>query len=153
MRHLLLACLLVTAVVSLAGCAGPLSKRGCTGCDTGCPSCSTCGDGSCGSCANGACVQYVRGPMLANKRMYGRTAVNSAEGMCPCPMCKGHGRGCLHCGGRGFGPCGLYGHHHDLAYRKEAPPHGPQSAHVGYPYYTTRGPRDFLVDNPPSIGP
>ncbi len=24
---------------------------------------------------------------------------------------------------------------------------------VAYPYYTTRGPRDFLVDNPPSIGP
>ncbi len=23
---------------------------------------------------------------------------------------------------------------------------------VGYPYYTSRGPRDFLVDNPPSIG-
>ena len=41
----------------------------------------------------------------------------------------------------------------ELGYAKEAPPHGPQSAHVGYPYYTTRGPRDFLVDNPPSIGP
>jgi len=23
---------------------------------------------------------------------------------------------------------------------------------VAYPYYTLRGPRDFLVDNPPSIG-
>jgi hypothetical protein len=29
---------------------------------------------------------------------------------------------------------------------------GPPSAHVGYPYYTTRGPRDFLINNPPSIG-
>jgi hypothetical protein len=29
---------------------------------------------------------------------------------------------------------------------------GPPSAAVGYPYYTLRGPRDFLVDNPPSIG-
>lgn len=29
---------------------------------------------------------------------------------------------------------------------------GPASPHVGYPYYTTRGPRDFLVANPPSIG-
>jgi len=34
----------------------------------------------------------------------------------------------------------------------EAGMDGPQSASVGYPYYTTRGPRDFLVDNPPSIG-
>ncbi len=29
---------------------------------------------------------------------------------------------------------------------------GPPSAQVGYPYYTVRGPRDFLLDNPPSIG-
>ena len=29
------------------------------------------------------------------------------------------------------------------------PPHG----QVAYPYYTTRGPRDFLRDNPPNIGP
>jgi hypothetical protein len=26
-------------------------------------------------------------------------------------------------------------------------------AHVVYPYYTTRGPRDFFLDQPPSIGP
>lgn len=29
---------------------------------------------------------------------------------------------------------------------------GPPSAQVGYPYYTVRGPRDFLLDNPPTIG-
>lgn len=29
---------------------------------------------------------------------------------------------------------------------------GGQTAQVAYPYYTTRGPRDFLVDNPPTIG-
>jgi len=40
------------------------------------------------------------------------------------------------------------GHH----YRPPTDPRGyaPQYA---YPYYTIRGPRDFLVDNPPSIGP
>jgi hypothetical protein len=27
------------------------------------------------------------------------------------------------------------------------------TAQVAYPYYTTRGPRDFLAKNPPSIGP
>lgn len=26
------------------------------------------------------------------------------------------------------------------------------TAQVAYPYYTVRGPRDFLLDNPPSIG-
>jgi len=30
---------------------------------------------------------------------------------------------------------------------------GPPTGAVTYPYYTLRGPRDFLVDNPPSIGP
>jgi len=30
---------------------------------------------------------------------------------------------------------------------------GPPMGQVAYPYYTTRGPRDFLLDNPPSIGP
>ena len=32
------------------------------------------------------------------------------------------------------------------------PPAGPPTGAVTYPYYTTRGPRDFLSDNPPSIG-
>jgi hypothetical protein len=36
--------------------------------------------------------------------------------------------------------------------RPELGPAGPPSGTVGYPYYTLRGPRDFLVDNPPSIG-
>ena len=30
---------------------------------------------------------------------------------------------------------------------------GPTQGSVQYPYYTTRGPRDFLLANPPSIGP
>ncbi len=30
---------------------------------------------------------------------------------------------------------------------------GPPSGQVSYPYYTNRGPRDFLAKNPPSIGP
>jgi hypothetical protein len=29
---------------------------------------------------------------------------------------------------------------------------GPPSAAIAYPYYTTRGPRDFFEPNPPSIG-
>jgi hypothetical protein len=31
-------------------------------------------------------------------------------------------------------------------------PAGPPSASFAYPYYTTRGPRDFLQANPASIG-
>ncbi|MCC7083441.1 MAG: hypothetical protein IT427_00360 [Pirellulales bacterium] len=32
-------------------------------------------------------------------------------------------------------------------------PAGPPCGQVTYPYYTTRGPRDFLRNNPPRIGP
>ena len=35
----------------------------------------------------------------------------------------------------------------------EVAPQGPATGAVTYPYYTTRGPRDFLAKNPPSIGP
>lgn len=31
-------------------------------------------------------------------------------------------------------------------------PAGPASPTYAYPYYTTRGPRDFLLDQPPTIG-
>ena len=30
---------------------------------------------------------------------------------------------------------------------------GPATGTITYPYYTNRGPRDFLAKNPPSIGP
>jgi hypothetical protein len=43
-----------------------------------------------------------------------------------------------------------YPHHH--FHREYVGPQGPPTAHVAYPYYTIRGPRDFLLDNPPSIG-
>ncbi len=37
--------------------------------------------------------------------------------------------------------------------RQETYRPGPPIGQVAYPYYTVRGPRDFLQDNPPSIGP
>jgi hypothetical protein len=43
-----------------------------------------------------------------------------------------------------------YPHHH--MHREYVGPQGPPTAQVAYPYYTVRGPRDFFIDNPPSIG-
>jgi hypothetical protein len=40
-------------------------------------------------------------------------------------------------------PCNFY---------QQVGPAGPPSASYAYPYYTTRAPRDFLVNNPPTIG-
>ena len=75
-------------------------------------------------------------------------------------------RGCRSCGGAfGCRPCSIgwqrggtdynrylsQSSHHQLS-GTGGPASGVQSAQVGYPYYTHRGPRDFLVNNPPSIG-
>ena len=105
----------------------------------------------------------------------GCRGMNLARGGCDCGGHHGHGMHAGHGQGLGHGhlghgdPCsnghfghggGLLGHgtpgfppQHHHASREYVGPAGPPSAQVGYPYYTTRGPRDFLLDNPPSIGP
>jgi hypothetical protein len=79
-------------------------------------------------------------------------------GHCPAPgphcPCCGHGYCCACCGPPAPGcpacpmcGCGPSGDHvYDFN-------PGPPTAHTAYPYYTLRGPRDFLLDNPPPIGP
>ena len=37
-------------------------------------------------------------------------------------------------------------------YMQGGGPTGPPTPTYAYPYYTTRAPRDFLMDNPPNIG-
>jgi hypothetical protein len=79
----------------------------------------------------------------------------------------GHHGGCSSCAagaGYGGGHGLLPGAHHGHPVRVAPLPHGyesymsspanggPPGGTYGYPYYTTRGPRDFLLDNPPSIG-
>ncbi|MBN2473201.1 MAG: hypothetical protein JXB62_01235 [Pirellulales bacterium] len=49
---------------------------------------------------------------------------------------------CQACGGHGCGLC-----------RRAPFVPGPPTGAITYPYYTNRGPRDFLAVNPPSIGP
>ena len=68
-----------------------------------------------------------------------------------CPCC-GHGYCCACCGPPAPGAvccpcCGASGDHN----YNVSP--GPPTAQTAYPYYTLRGPRDFLLNNPPSIGP
>ena len=52
---------------------------------------------------------------------------------------------CRGCGGLCCGLCS--------GRRRQAYTPGPPVGTVTYPYYTTRGPRDFLAATPPSIGP
>ncbi|MBL6713053.1 MAG: hypothetical protein ISQ07_06680 [Pirellulales bacterium] len=96
-----------------------------------------CRDGACGNmgCRNGICV---------HGGCYGRACHDGS-----CQACRQH--------------CGRYG---GLARHRLTPgercahggcqqmgPAGPPTGAVAYPYYTTRGPRDFLAKCPPSIGP
>ncbi|TWT74283.1 hypothetical protein [Allorhodopirellula solitaria] len=48
---------------------------------------------------------------------------------------------------------GCMGHQAGQAVASQPFTPGQPSAQVAYPYYTHRGPRDFLMANPPSIGP
>jgi hypothetical protein len=58
--------------------------------------------------------------------------------------CGGPGVGCSCCPFCGCGPSGDHNYNFNP---------GPPVAQTAYPYYTLRGPRDFLLNNPPSIGP
>ena len=59
-------------------------------------------------------------------------------------------------GGQGGVLGGIVGRHSRGPQSHMGPQPGPAMGEpaptVGYPYYTTRGPRDFLSSNPPSIG-
>jgi hypothetical protein len=98
---------------------------------------------------------------------------NSCNSCQPHGGMAGHPGGCNHCGAgdcnvsTGCRACGLGWQHGGLDYseglatgnplhsrpgRQSPVAAGPPTAGVAYPYYTVRGPRDFLLDNPPSIG-
>ena len=123
----------VLAVVVLAGLTGCITQHGrrpwaCMGgsCAQAPENCQSCGE----ACDNGT--------------VNGTDPGNDPGSGAPCPACRGLGcrlcRGWYHPGG----PEGPEG--------QEAAP-GPATGAVTYPYYTVRGPRDFLAKNPPSIGP
>lgn len=109
-----------------------------------------------------ACI-LVAAALLLAATSSGCNGINLARrgGCSGCQQC-GHGGGHMlghgmHGGGMGHGGMGhggmaggMGGHHQSRTYTG---PQGPTGGQVAYPYYTTRGPRDFLIDNPPSIGP
>ena len=91
--------------------------------------------GTCGNCGGGGCRG---GGLLGGGGLGGR-----GGGFAGGPRAAGDTRAKLVGAGK------AYTHHN---YREYDGPPGPPTAAVGYPYYTTRAPRDFLVDNPPSLG-
>lgn len=159
MKHLY-ACLIAVAVLGTAsGCSiidrlfllnadGPYS-HGHGGCPAGCQGgCEQCVEAPCSDCEGDVC----------------QTA-GCESGRCGLGACRAAGcRDCAagRCRKRHVGRYGGLAKHHltpeerceleSSDYGATCPP-GPPSGGVAYPYYTTRGPRDFLAKCPPSIGP
>jgi hypothetical protein len=135
---------------------------GCNECGGGCCACDClkcndccCGDGypvgpyDCSACGSPywGCAGY-RHPQgyLTSHECY-----CDSESRPPGPVlggaCCGHGYCCERCcGPQAPGCCSSGDQHYNFT-------PGPPVAQTAYPYYTLRGPRDFLLDNPPSIGP
>jgi hypothetical protein len=148
-----------------AGCGDSCGNDCCQECG-----CDPCGDGCCATC--GPCGSgYQCAQTDPNGRFHGGICGHAADGCplcicgkcglfhrycgpncprCQCP-CEVYG-GCDHCCPcpcnccNGPGCCASGDQNYNFA-------PGPPTGQVAYPYYTVRGPRDFLMNNPPSIGP
>ena len=120
--------LILMAGIAVAGLAGCAADRGCDGCGGKhllgcCPGTCQSAPETCGGCGGQHC------------------------GDPNCPYCGGDPRD----GGDGRdGPLARHRAEFD-AYHGGQP--GPLTGAVAYPYYSLRGPRDFLARNPGSIGP
>lgn len=161
----------------LIGTTGCLHHNTRGGCSDG--SCATggCSSGTCNGDCGGSCGDRVGviGKLRGRAASGGNCGPGCNDGSCGnnsgvlgrignlCGLCGGAGcrNGCVagplgwQQGGHDYSSHlqpGLLGHQaaSNLNSRPFTP--GPPSAQTAYPYYTTRGPRDFLVDNPPTIG-
>jgi len=145
MTRALFVLLAVAGMVGLTGCASTQKKCGSLGCGADCASgcaasTSTCGggcSGGCGSCGCDSCNIFSGGCGV----QCCSTQCGGGCGQSGCGMVGGGG----FLGGGSRTPRGWDG--------QRALVSGPATASVTYPYYTVRGPRDFLtLDNRP-IGP
>lgn len=124
------------------GCRGPCSYGGCYGHEgPGCDSCGYSGGGRCADCASVG----RRGNSQGYNQGYSDEAAMAQQGP---PPGMAQGMASTHPGNG----------HPLVRERRNAGGEyefaaGPPSGGVTYPYYTNRGPRDFLARNPRSIGP
>ena len=143
----------------VGGLIGRLRSAGCNDCGNGaCSSCQTgaIGGGRMGMAGSGGLIGSGRmGAGIGGGRLgaggmgaggmgaggfAGRGALGGGFGQGACSQCGMTGGGCMCIG------------NHSPYTPEFAGPHGPETGHYRYPYYTTRAPRDFLMANPPSIG-
>jgi len=156
-------------------CGGECCDTGCCG-DCGCE--PTCGCGS-GQCADGCCGHMLQGCPICEDCRNCKLFQRGGGACCGCGNCGGEcgGNGgpcaadydysaCNQCGGQGCGYCcGCCETYSGCCCQPQGPgccasgdqhynfAPGPPVGQTAYPYYTVRGPRDFLQKNPAPIGP
>jgi hypothetical protein len=108
--------------------------------------CQTCGGGnSCRKCQKGLFdYEGECDDENCGRHRGGRKGRGGGDGSCDDGSC----------GDGSCGDCGLMARMRGLhgGGADAAAMGGPPTPQYTYPYYTTRGPRDFLLDNPPTIG-
>ncbi len=129
---------------------------GCSSCGTG-GGCSTgnCSTGNCSSCGNHGggivgklgnhpcgCAGGTRGGCVPGPIGWQQGGMNYSDHLGP-PQGIGQGAIAQHL---------LPGHYAAQQLQSQPFNPGPPTGTVAYPYYTHRGPRDFFLDNPPTIG-
>lgn len=168
MNRLLMIGTLAALLIGTTGCLHHHTRNsGCNSCSSGGCQTGACSTGHCGSgsaCQAGPYAYGNGGKCVGN-------GCNNCNGGCGtlgdmggiCGVCGDSGcrTGCIpgrigwQQGGLDYSAHlhpGCLGHHAGDALNSRPFTPGPPTATVGYPYYTIRGPRDFLLDNPPSIG-
>jgi hypothetical protein len=155
------------------GCCEQGCETGCCGecgCEPGCGCGNNCGGGC---CAGGCCEHLLHDCPICqdcrNCRMFRRGTQACGYDQCgesgPCYNDYDYSA-CQQCGhGPSWGCCGCCETYSGCCCQPSGPgccasgdqnynfAPGPPVAQTAYPYYTVRGPRDFLMANPPSIGP
>ena len=136
-------------LVVSTGCLHNQTRGGCSTGNCGTSACSsgTCGNASCGgkgllgkmnlggcnSCGNGECNSCLAGSRtgcVPGKIGWQQGGLDYSSHLKP----------------------GLLGHRAVKELNSQPFTPGPPTGQVAYPYYTVRGPRDFLQSDPPSIG-
>jgi hypothetical protein len=131
-------------LTSTTGCLRHHTRSGCqSGACNSCNSCGVGGGGLLGKLGHNCRTGCTPGPIG-----WQQGGLNYSGHLCPHGGTAGH-PGPYH---GAHGPGILPGH--NAAYQLQNQPYtaGPATGAVAYPYYTHRGPRDFLLDNPPTIG-
>lgn len=180
MRVLMSLAFAAVAAVGLSGCQTAMIGGNCdSGCGSAVSAIGgSCADGSCGTgtALAGGGVMGGGGLMGGGACADGSCGVAQTGGLLGGLFSRHSAHAGYHANGCGIGGCGAGGHlcgkcralaalrlkgraaanHPYGGMTPHTPPmagpHGPMSPHYGYPYYTTRGPRDFFESNPSSLG-